>query len=100
VVVSWKAVNGEQVLTAEDIKRGNPISTRGTRRDRRLRRICRGDTTRGQDDALVTLVEFSDFECGHCANAYRSLKQVLPRYQKDVRVRFHHFRSTPHAILR
>jgi protein-disulfide isomerase len=37
------------------------------------------------------LTEFSDFECGHCANAYRSLKQVLPRYQKDVQVRFHHF---------
>jgi len=39
----------------------------------------------------VTLAEFSDFECGHCANAFRSLKQVLPRYQRDVQVRFHHF---------
>jgi len=39
----------------------------------------------------VTVIEFSDFECGHCANAYRSLKQVLPRFQKDVQLRFHHF---------
>ena len=38
----------------------------------------------------MTIVEFSDFECGHC-RAYRALKQVLPRYRKDVQVRFHHF---------
>ena len=50
-----------------------------------------GGHSKGQADAVVTVIEFSDFECGHCANAYRSLKQVLPYYQKDVQVRFHHF---------
>jgi len=90
-VVSWKAVNGEQVLTAEDIKRRDPdFYSWYTSRPTAAADLS-GGHDKGQDDALVTLVEFSDFECGHCANAYRSLKQVLPRYQKDVRVRFHHF---------
>jgi protein-disulfide isomerase len=50
-----------------------------------------GGHSKGQAGAVVTVIEFSDFECGHCANAYRSLKQVLPRFQKDVQLRFHHF---------
>jgi protein-disulfide isomerase len=90
-VVSWKTVKGEQVLTPEEIKRKDPefyswYTTRPT-----VAADVSGGHDKGQDDALVTLVEFSDFECGHCANAYRALKQVLPRYPKDVRVRFHHF---------
>jgi protein-disulfide isomerase/uncharacterized membrane protein len=41
--------------------------------------------------ASVVMVEFSDFECGHCAKAYRHLKQVLPRFGTDVELVFHHY---------
>ena len=30
--------------------------------------------------ASVVMIEFSDFECGHCARAFRNLKTVLPRF--------------------
>jgi protein-disulfide isomerase len=94
-IVGWKAVKGEQVLSAEEIKRKDPdfyswYTTRPT-----VTGDLSGGHAKGQSDALVTLSEFSDFECGHCANAYRALKQVLPRYQKDVQVRFHHFPLDP-----
>jgi len=46
---------------------------------------------KGSASPTVTIVEFSDFECGHCLKAYQSLKDVLPRLGKDVQVRFHHF---------
>jgi protein-disulfide isomerase len=36
-------------------------------------------------------VEFSDFECGHCANFHRSLVSVLRRFGRGIRVVFHHF---------
>jgi protein-disulfide isomerase len=39
----------------------------------------------------VTIVEFSDFQCGHCAKATRVLKEVLPRYSGQVRVIFRHY---------
>lgn len=94
-VVAWRAVKGEQVLTTEDIRRKDPefyswytaLPTRTAALD--------GGHSKGQADALVTLVEFSDFECGHCASAYRALKQVLPRYSRDVQIRFHHFPLDP-----
>lgn len=41
--------------------------------------------------AGVLIVEFSDFQCPHCARAYRDLKRVLPRFGSDVRVVFRHF---------
>ncbi|MDX2165671.1 MAG: vitamin K epoxide reductase family protein [Deltaproteobacteria bacterium] len=50
-----------------------------------------GGHVKGSSDPKVTIVEFSDFECGHCLKAYESLKEVLPRYSKDVQVRFRHF---------
>jgi protein-disulfide isomerase len=39
----------------------------------------------------VVIVEFSDFQCPHCARAYRDLKRVLPRFRSDVQVVFRHF---------
>jgi len=50
---------------------------------------------RGSVDAPVTLVEFSAFECGHCAAFHTSLEDVLPRFGQSVRVIFHHFPLDP-----
>jgi len=41
---------------------------------------------KGPDDALVTIVEFSDFECPFCGRVEPTLKQVQDKYGKDVRV--------------
>jgi len=41
---------------------------------------------KGPDDALVTIVEFSDFECPFCGRVEPTLKQVEDKYGKDVRV--------------
>jgi protein-disulfide isomerase len=45
---------------------------------------------RGPADAAITLVEFSDFECGHCAAFDRTVERVL-RGRSDIRVIFRHF---------
>jgi protein-disulfide isomerase/uncharacterized membrane protein len=50
-----------------------------------------GGQSRGNADATVTIVEFSDFECGHCAKFHASLDSVLHRRGQDIRVVFHHF---------
>jgi uncharacterized membrane protein len=46
---------------------------------------------RGGTDAPVTIVEFSDFECAHCAAFHESLEDVLHQMGKRVRVVFRHF---------
>lgn len=46
---------------------------------------------KGPDDAKVTIVEFSDFECPYCANAVPVIKEILARYPSQVRFVYRHF---------
>lgn len=41
---------------------------------------------RGPDDALVTIVEVSDFECPFCGRVEPTMNQILEEYGRDVRV--------------
>jgi protein-disulfide isomerase len=50
-----------------------------------------GGHSRGPESAPIQLVEFSDFECPHCAQAYVTLKDLLPRYKEQVRFTSHNF---------
>ncbi|MFI5307558.1 MAG: DsbA family protein [Polyangiales bacterium] len=41
---------------------------------------------KGPSDALVTIVEFSDFQCPFCSRVEPTIKQITDTYGKDVRV--------------
>lgn len=43
------------------------------------------------DDVLVTIVEFSDFQCPLCQQAHEKTKQILAENATDTRFVFHHF---------
>jgi len=45
---------------------------------------------KGEADAKVTIIEFSDFQCPYCGRAMPVLKQIESRYGKDVRLAFKH----------
>jgi protein-disulfide isomerase len=45
---------------------------------------------KGDPEAKVTIVEFSDFQCPFCGRAIPVLKQVESKYGKDVRLAFKH----------
>src|SRR6266852_1746020 len=45
---------------------------------------------KGDPEAKVIIVEFSDFECPFCGRAIEVVKQVESRYGKDVRLAFKH----------
>jgi protein-disulfide isomerase len=44
----------------------------------------------GADDALVTIVEISDFQCPYCKRGAETVKKVLAKYPKSVRLVFMH----------
>jgi protein-disulfide isomerase len=44
----------------------------------------------GAERPLVTIVEFSDFECRFCRDVQVTLKQIMERYGKAVRLVFKH----------
>jgi protein-disulfide isomerase len=49
-----------------------------------------GGPSKGPDDARVTIVEFSDFQCPYCQRAIPVLEEVAKRHPEDVRVVYRH----------
>jgi protein-disulfide isomerase len=59
------------------------------------------DHAEGPAGARITLVEYADFECPSCADAFRVLQQVKPAFGPNLRFVFRHFplrASHPHAL--
>jgi protein-disulfide isomerase len=55
---------------------------------------------RGPADALVTVVEFSDFECPFCRQAEPTLHKLLDRYPRDVRLVWKNYPLPQHKNAR
>ena len=53
-----------------------------------------GFAARGEPDAAVTIVEFSDFECPFCVRVQPTLERVLQQYAGRVRLVYRHFPLT------
>jgi Na+/H+ antiporter NhaA len=48
------------------------------------------DHIRGSDDALVTLVEYGDFECSYCGQAEPVVRELLASFGDDLRYVWRH----------
>jgi protein-disulfide isomerase len=74
-------------MEIESVKLALPVSTRR-------------DHIQGPDAAPATLVEYGDYECPYCGQAYVIIKQVQKLLGKDLRFVFRNFPLTqvhPHA---
>ena len=47
--------------------------------------------SRGPENAKVTIVEFSDFQCPFCSRAHDTVEEVMSAYAGKVRLVFRHF---------
>jgi protein-disulfide isomerase len=52
---------------------------------------------KGPDNAPITIVEFSDFQCPFCSKANASVNEVLKQYEGKVKLVFRHFPLSFHA---
>lgn len=52
---------------------------------------------KGNADAKVTLVEFSDFECPFCAKFYATADQIIKNYGDKIKFTYRHFPLSFHA---
>ncbi|MHB8242012.1 MAG: Na+/H+ antiporter NhaA [Solirubrobacteraceae bacterium] len=60
------------------------------------------DHIRGPEDALVTLVEYGDFECPYCGRAEGAIRELLASFGDEVRYVWRHLPLNdvhPHAQL-
>ena len=63
--------------------------------------VGQDDHVLGPPDARVTLVEYGDFECPSCGEAFRTVREVRRALGPNLRFVFRHFplrASHPHAV--
>lgn len=53
-----------------------------------------GDHIRGNENAKVTLIEYSDYECPFCLRHEETIQQLLSTYKNDVRLVYRHYPLT------
>ncbi|MBN1168572.1 DsbA family protein [Candidatus Woesebacteria bacterium] len=57
----------------------------------KLAEVTTDDHIRGNPDAPLTIIEYSDFNCPYCGKFHETAKQVLDEYEDDVRWVYRHF---------
>ena len=50
-----------------------------------------GSPKKGPSTAKIKIVEYSDFECPHCAKMHQNLNTFFANYPDDVQIEFRHF---------
>ena len=60
-----------------------------------------GSPVRGPEGALITIVEFADFECPHCGQVAPAIDKVIEAHKNEVRFsfKFYPLPSHPHADI-
>jgi protein-disulfide isomerase len=53
--------------------------------------VTKSDYIQGPEDALVTLVEYGDYECIHCGHAYLIVKEIQKEMGDSLRFVFRNF---------
>ncbi len=94
-------------LTKKNYKPSEPPKPRKRVEDTTVWKIPvnEDDPVKGGKDALVTIVEWSDFQCPFCSRVNPTIKKVLAEYKDDVRVVWKdnalpfHKRAKPAAFL-
>lgn len=63
--------------------------------------VVETDIVKGNPDAKLTLVEYSDFQCPACRVQHESIRKIWPQIKGSVRLVYRHFplrQIHPHAI--
>jgi protein-disulfide isomerase len=53
--------------------------------------------SKGPDDAIVTIIEFSDFQCPYCQRVVPTIDQIVAKYPTQVRFVFRHLPLAMHS---
>ncbi|MBI4812200.1 thioredoxin domain-containing protein [Candidatus Falkowbacteria bacterium] len=82
----------------EKIKRDNADTVKNARNGavKKVRAVDDADHVRGDKNAPVQIIIYSDFECPYCAKFTRTIEQAAEEFKEKVAVVYRHFPLTFH----
>ena len=81
-----KAQEGEEKKRDDDEKKQLEASFNNP-----LTPVLRSDESyRGSKDGVITLVEYSDFQCPYCSRGYKTVMSLLEKYKDKIRFVYKH----------
>jgi cyclophilin family peptidyl-prolyl cis-trans isomerase/protein-disulfide isomerase len=48
--------------------------------------VTEDEYTKGPEDAIITIIEYTEFQCPYCAMAYQEFENLMEMYPEDVRL--------------
>jgi len=90
VVVLGMYFNKDKDLLTADLPGGNNTNTEGNQKEAQIK-VAQDDNVRGNFEAPVTIVEFSDFQCSFCGRFHPTLQRILDDYPDQIRWVYKHF---------
>ena len=82
--------NAKYALANTIAGRGEPALAAAPLAEGMLPGDALGRSVKGNPNALVTIVEFSDYQCPFCSRVEPTVQKILEEYPNDVRVVFTH----------
>lgn len=82
---------GPDEIAAEVARKKAEEAKQAAERVATINSAIEGRPMRGNPDAPVTIVEFSDFQCPYCARGATTMEEIVEKYKDDVRFVFKHF---------
>jgi protein-disulfide isomerase len=81
-----------QALTAKGATKGKAPARKKAAVDNKVYQVKVGpnDAYKGNKNAKVTIVEFSEFQCPFCSRVNPTIAKIMKQYSKDVKVVFKH----------
>ena len=84
------SLSAEQIAVQEAEKKAEEAK-QAAARAKEIEELVADAPIRGNPDAPVTIVEWSDFQCPYCARGANTVEQILEKYPEDVKFVFQHF---------
>ena len=81
----------EEQIAAEVAKKKEAEAKKAAEARAELASASVGLPVRGNPEAAITIVEFSDFQCPFCSRGAATIEQVLEKYGDEVKIVFKHF---------
>jgi protein-disulfide isomerase len=89
--VTQQKLRGNLDKTLADLKEKHQVKTSMARLDLPRIQVEAKGPSRGPEQAKVTIVEFSDFQCPYCGRETGVIEKVMKDYEGKVRLVFRHF---------